>query len=286
LVLDGHIHVWDGEVNREDFLRRLKISGVDGGVIMSQNPDSFRNSGDTVAFAKRLDTLFALVGDNPNLYPFYWIDPMEDTALEQVQLAIERGVMGFKVICNHFYPGDPKALQVFKAIAEKGKPILFHSGILWGGQVSSKYNKPAEFEALIEVKGLRFALAHISWPWVDEHIAVYGKFLNAKATRPDLDVEMFIDITPGTPPIYREDALTKVFTVGYDVENNVIFGTDCLANEYNVNWLKDWLKRDNNIYTKLSLSEEAVKKVYCDNLKRFVGIIKDKSTHSLPKMAE
>lgn len=28
---------------------------------------------------------------------------------------------------------------------------------------------------------------------------------------------MFLDLTPGTPEIYRRDLLTKLFTIGYDV---------------------------------------------------------------------
>lgn len=75
---------------------------------------------------------------------------------------------------------------------------------------SSQYNRPSEFEPLLEINGLKFSLAHISWPWCDELIAVYGKFLNAYAGNPDHSVEMFIDITPGTPPIYRQEVLTKL----------------------------------------------------------------------------
>ena len=77
--------------------------------------------------------------------------------------------------------------------------------------------------------GLRFALAHVSWPWVDECLAVYGKFLNALTRRRELSVEMFIDTTPGTPRIYRQEVLTKLMTIGYDVEHNILFGTDCVA---------------------------------------------------------
>ena len=71
---------------------------------------------------------------------------------------------------------------------------------------------------------MRFSLAHISWPWCDELIAAYGKILNASASRADYRGEMFVDITPGTPTIYRREALTKLFTVGYDIQDNVIFG--------------------------------------------------------------
>ena len=39
-------------------------------------------------------------------------------------------------------------------------------------------------EAGFDIPGLRFCCAHISWPWCEECVAVYGKFLNA-LTRSD-----------------------------------------------------------------------------------------------------
>jgi predicted TIM-barrel fold metal-dependent hydrolase len=276
MILDGHIHIGEGPVKGEDLRKKLTAAGVDGGVILSMSPKSFDYAGEGITWEKRLDNLFAWAKTGPELYPFYWIDPTEEDAVVQVKAAVEKGVAGFKVICNHFHPGDSKALKVYGEIAKAGKPLLFHSGILWDGKVSSLYNRPAEFEALLDIDGLKFALAHVSWPWYDENIAVYGKFLNAYSSRPDLSVEMFIDITPGTPPIYREEVLTKLFTVGYDIENNILFGTDCSANDYNTAWTKEWIARDNGIYGKLGLDENAVNRIYSGNLKRFLGINKEK----------
>lgn len=221
-----------------------------------------------------------------DLYPFYWIDPLEDGAAEQIAMAVDKGTKGFKVICNRYYPGDKKALKVFAAIAETNRPILFHSGILWDGKPSSLYNHPSGFEVLLEIKGLRFCLAHISWPWCDEAIAVYGKFLNAYTRNPDLSVEMFIDITPGTPPIYRREALTKLFTVGYDVENNVIFGSDSCVNEYNVGWVQSWIDRDKKIFQELKLDEQTIDRIYAGNLRRFVGVSSAKTSKIPPRPGE
>ena len=223
--------------------------------------------------SERLDNLFEWVGSGPLLYPFFWVDPFEDDAAEHVHLAVKRGVRGFKVICDSFYPGDERALKVFKAIAATGRPILFHSGILWDGTTSSAYNRPAAFEALLEVDGLRFALAHASWPWCDELVAVYGKFLNSYSAPRPFSGEMFIDIAPGTPPIYRREVLTKLFTVGYDTSRNVIFGSDGNTADYNTAWVREWLERDNAIYRELGLSEEALSGIHGENLKCFVGDI-------------
>ncbi|MBN1899983.1 amidohydrolase family protein [Candidatus Sumerlaeota bacterium] len=271
MILDGHIHILSGNCSREDFVKRLKKAGIGGGVIISLPPRSFSWVAPAASTKERLDNLFFWREAAPNLFPFFWIDPMENDALKQIDLAVKRGAAGFKIICNNFFPSDPQALKIIGEIAQRGKPILFHSGILWDGKASSAYNRPAEFEILLEIRGLKFALAHIGWPWRDELLAVYGKFQNARLLRKDSTVEMFIDITPGTPPIYRQDALTKIFQIGYDVENNVIFGSDSIVNEYNVSWLREWIKRDNAIYKKLRLSQKVVKKIYSENLKRFLG---------------
>jgi len=272
MILDGHLHIMTDKKDHNDLAARLKKAGIDGGVIISLPPAAFPDLAPPTTPAERLDNLFFWTDLSPDLYPFYWIDPTEPDAVDQVARALERGVNGFKVICNHFFCGDQRALPVFREIANAKKPILFHTGILWDGLPSSRYNRPSEFEALLEVDGLKFSVAHISWPWCDECIAVYGKFLSAYKIRPDLSVEMFIDLTPGTPPIYRREALTKIHTIGYDIENNILFGSDCRADEYDSDWAAEWINRDNKIYKDLNLSRDTIDKIYGQNLKRFLGI--------------
>ena len=271
-MLDAHVHIMTWDKTDNDLAARLKKAGIDGSVILSLPPAAFPDLAKPGSPADRLDNLFHWAKTVPNLYPFYWIDPTEPDALDQVAMALERGVMGFKTICNHFVCGDERAMPVYAEIAKAKKPMLFHSGILWDGLSSSRYNRPSEFEALLEVDGLKFALAHVSWPWCDECIAVYGKFLSAYSLRPNLSVEMFIDLTPGTPPIYRREVLTKIFTVGYDIENNILFGSDSLVGDYDNNWTAEWVERDNEIYKELNLSQTTIDKIYSGNLKRFLGI--------------
>jgi predicted TIM-barrel fold metal-dependent hydrolase len=270
MVYDGHIHIGRGDPDRAGMKAKMHKAGVAGGVLLSLPPAAFYPNGLAETKEERLDNLFEWVGGDPDLFPFYWIDPLEEDAIAQVAYACGRGVLGFKIICSRFYPGDMKAMEVYRSIAANGRPILFHSGILWDGQPSSQFNRPVGFEPLVEIKGLRFALAHISWPWCDENIAVYGKVQHSLAHRADLSAEMFIDTTPGTPPIYREEALTKLFTVGYPVAGNVIFGSDSMANDYGSEWTAEWLGRDRKVYDKLGLDKEVVDKIHGRNLLRFI----------------
>ena len=274
MILDGHVHVREMGGDPAALLESMSNAGVDGGILISFIPPCFSKR-DYDDSAERLDDVMRWAEGNENLFPFFWIDPTEDGALDQVATATERGVAGFKVICDHFYPGDDRPMEVFGAIARAGKPMLFHSGILWDHKPSGNFCRPCNFEALLEIKGLRFTLAHISWPWFDECIAVYGKALAACSGK----AEMFIDVTPGTPPIYRREALTKLFTVGYDIERNVIFGTDCNANDYNHAWATEWIERDNGIYDELGLSDDARSRIYAGNLRRFVGASAERIEH-------
>ncbi len=277
MILDGHIHIEPGKVNSAELVERLKLAGLDGGILLSLRPQSFNFNGKSGTPEERMTNLLEWTSAYENLYPFFWIDPTEDDAEGQVNLAIRRGVAGFKVICSHFYPSDPHAMKTFKLIAERGKPLLFHSGILWGGSgFSSKYNRPAEFEVLTEINGLKFSLAHISWPWCDELIAVYGKFQSEYTCKSDFSTEMFIDTTPGTPKIYRKDALTKLFTVGYDIEHNIIFGTDCRADDYHSDYARNWIEVDTKIIGEIRLPDDVMQNVHSNNLKRFLGLITER----------
>ncbi len=272
MILDGHMHISGRTSDRIDFIERLQRAGVDGGIIISFAPQAFRSALDSGSTTSRLDELFSWCKAGPDFYPFYWVDPLEKDAIEQIEQAVERGVTGFKMICDRYYISDERAMAVCRNIAKYKRPILFHSGILWDGKPSSMYNRPMEFEALLTIDGMRFCLAHISWPWCDELIAVYGKFQHARKANPDLRTEMFVDITPGTPPIYREEALSKLFKTGYDVSNNILFGTDNSVEDYDVDWAAKWIERDNTIFQKLGLPREAIDDVYANNLKRFLGL--------------
>ena len=271
MVLDGHIHLVPGEGRPDELGSALHDAGVEGGVLNSRPPASFGRHSDPMPAPARLDGLVEWTRALPRLAPFFWIDPTEPDATDQVARAVECDTAGFKVIPNRHAVGDPRAMATYREIAGAGRPILFHCGILWDGCPSSARSRPVEFEALLEVPGLRFALAHVGWPWCDELIAVYGKFQMARRSRPDARVEMFIDTTPGTPPVYRREVLEKLFTVGYDVEDNVFFGTDGTAPGYDARWAREWIDRDRGIMAALGLSDAAADKVFAGNLKRFLA---------------
>lgn len=262
MILDGHIHL-NGAAKPIDLSRKMTEAGVDGGIILSLPPEG--HDGAETKFQDALSGVLELCSNVKNTYPVYWIDPLATKALEKVDEAVKQGIAGFKIIHTEAEPGDPLSMEVYRRIAHHNKPILFHSGILWNKGPSSNFNRPANFECLMEVEGLRFALAHISWPWCDECIAVFGKI---QMMAPD--VKMYVDITPGTPEIYRKNALYKLLNCGYQTSDRVIFGSDNCAEDYDSGWAAGWIRMDKDIYNRLSVTREVQSNIFEHNLVRFI----------------
>ena len=265
---DMHIHSDTSTPNPDALLQAMDNAGIYGGCVFSTPPAQMKMPESEADFDSRLNRVLAWAQKYPDrIFPVIWIHPFEDDIFTKIKRAVDKGISAFKIICTDFYIYDDIPMQVVRYIASLNKPIIFHTGILWDGNVSSNYNRPLNWEALLDVEGLKFSLGHCSWPWIDECIALYGKFLNSGR-----GAEMFFDVTPGTPKIYREELLAKLYTIGYNVGDNVMFGSDCSAQCYRNEWVSDWLKTDNDILDKLGVSLQNRQKMYRDNMMRFLGL--------------
>ncbi len=285
-IFDMHLHAYPTPTpDPEGFIKRLEEGGVYGACVFSPRPKLEREGRASyptdATFEERLESLAAWTkGYEGRLFPVMYIHPYEENVKEKVRLSVEAGVVGFKMICDSYYAYEEPVLDLLREFVKYDKPVFFHSGILWDGGVSSSYNSPINFEALIGVEGLRFSMGHCSWPWVDDCIAMYGKFLHSHALRHPS--EMFFDLTPGTPDIYRRELLTKLFTIGYDVSNNILFGTDMRVNNYLPNRVISVRDTDRAILMDLGVSKENFEKMYHKNLMRFLGLDKEEVTLASP----
>ena len=265
-IFDLHVHTSGGNDSPEKYVEQLAQAGVYGSAVFSQTPV---HGGP--GYEQRIEAVLKFCENYPGrLFPVLWIHPFEKRAVEHAIDAAERGIAGFKFICNNYFVSDPQCMALLRVIADLGKPVCFHSGILWDDGVSGQFNRPLNWECLLTLPKLKFSMAHCSWPWYDECIALYGKFQHALAHRSDA-CEMFFDLTPGTPVPYRRDLLTKLFTVGYDVKHNIMFGTDCLT-DYRSEWSIKWQGIDNEIYSDLGISDDIRENIYNGNFMRFFGI--------------
>lgn len=286
-IIDAHLHSDPGQANPEAILQRMNSIGVDGGGVFSPEAENpIRGGGHS--YEVRMKTLEDWTkGYEDRLFPILYINPLEPEAIAKARDAVSRGVVAFKIICDSFYVYDDPCMELMHECAKLDKPVMFHSGILWDGYDSSKYNRPLNWESLIMVPGLRFSLAHCAWPWTDETIALYGKFLNGYAetnfaSNPNVSAEMYLDLTPGTPAIYRKELLFKLLNAGYDTPHNIIFGTDCTINNYNAAWAESWIKRDGGIMDEMGACPRIKELYFSENFKRFLGLIPKDFQHVMP----
>ena len=271
-IFDAHIHSEVDNINPDAIIERMNSVGIEGGVVFSPDPQSPLGGG--YSYEKRMECLEKWTKNyTDRFFPVLFIHPLEEDAIEKAKDAVKKGIMGFKIICDCFYVYDEPCIELLKEIAKMDKPVFFHSGILWiGNAVAGEYNKPIHWEHLLNMPGLRFSMAHCSWPWYDECIALYGRMMAAYRTSPSGAPEMYFDLTPGTPEIYREDLFSKLFRIGYDVPHNTMFGADMSAEEYDSEYTKGWLALDNSLYDKLGIAEETRELIYEKNFLEFMGV--------------
>ena len=94
----------------------------------------------------------------------------------------DHAVRGFKFHPNiqQFFPSDRTAYPLYEVIEAAGVPALFHtghsgigSGLPGGGGIRLKYSNPMHVDDVaVDFPELKIVLAHPSFPWQDEALAV------------------------------------------------------------------------------------------------------------------
>lgn len=252
IIYDGHIHINAGDSpDALKFVRECSRAGVGGGLVISPPPGSSPVAlGVDIPAQKRMTmTRDFCEACGKTFFPCFWIDPLDPKAPVQVKHAKEMGIRALKVICSTHAPSA--GLPVYREAVKYDLPILFHSGILWDGKDSGRYNRPCEFECLLEASGLRFTLAHVSWPWTEECAALFGKLQNG-GRKYNKNLTFFIDDSPGIPDIARREAFRNFAFIGYDLREHLIFGTDNNTLSYNWEWAKYMLDFDRDMFADLN----------------------------------
>jgi uncharacterized protein len=163
--------------------------------------------------------------DNPDvMIPFASIDPARGMAgVRQVaRLVTEFGVRGFKFhpSMQAFYPNDRAVYPLYAAIEELNVPVVFHTGqtgigagTAGGGGIRLKYSNPLFVDDVaVDFPGLSIVLAHPSFPWQDEALAV--------ATHKPL---VYIDLSGWSPKYFPPQLVQYANTL---LQDKVLFGSD------------------------------------------------------------
>jgi len=293
---DCHIHVRGGEKG-EDVLRAMDRAGLDLICPICWPPEATKadplDPSRRLSNAERMaETGRMLAADSERIRALYWVDPRDEDAPEQVECAVsEYKYAGIKMIPDHWHPYEERIFPVYERIQTLGVPILFHVGILWANADSSRFCRPADYEIMQEFPRVPFLLGHIGWPWTDECIAVADRFKtlarladgrdgelmrdlafrhrNLHKRELEVPVQCKVDLTPGTPPVYRTDALRKCYEVlGADM---LVFGSDLLGAD-DLAGVRAHQERDERIFRdELGLSEEDIDRIMGTNVLTLFG---------------
>ncbi|MBZ6202724.1 amidohydrolase family protein [Streptomyces olivaceus] len=198
------------------------------------------------------------------LIPFASVDPHKGRAgvREARRLVEEHGVRGFKFhpSIQAFSPNDRLAYPLYEAIEELGVPALFHTGqtgigagVPGGGGIRLKYSDPMLVDDVaVDFPELRIILAHPSFPWQDEALAV--------ATHKPY---VHIDLSGWSPKYFPPQLVRYANTL---LKDKVLFGSD-----YPVITPDRWLAD----FDKLDIKPEVRPRILKDNAARLLSLRKD-----------
>ena len=195
------------------------------------------------------------------LIPFASIDPHKGKLgiREAKRLIEEHKVRGFKFHPNTqaFWPNDWTFYPFYEAIAEAGLIALFHSGTTGigagmpgGGGVHLKYSNPMCIDDVAaDFPDLDIILAHPSFPWQDEALAV-------AVHKPNV----YIDLSGWSPKYFPQNLIQYTNTL---LKNKMLFGSDFPLITPD-RWLAD--------FEKLDIKDEVRPLVIKENAARLLGL--------------
>ena len=171
MIVDAHLHC-TGREDATQVLHSLDEAGIDVGVLLAPFLSEGYSLADPESLRRANDHLARLVrGHEDRLVGFAVLDPSHPGAPDDLRRAVDAGLRGLKMVPSGWHPFDAAAQPTFAVAAELRLPLLFHSGIFIDGR-SSRFCRPAFYEALRDHAGARVTLAHLGWPWTDEAIAL------------------------------------------------------------------------------------------------------------------
>ena len=115
-IFDMHVHSHNVPAAPERLLSELAMAGVSGCCVFSNRPPEMTRDMGT-SFEERLDEITSWTrGYEDRLFPVLWIHPDEENLKDNIRRAVDAGVMAFKVICNNFYVGENKSMDMLAEI--------------------------------------------------------------------------------------------------------------------------------------------------------------------------
>jgi predicted TIM-barrel fold metal-dependent hydrolase len=219
-IVDCHVHV-AGEADAASLLRQMDANGVERVLLISAaERRCLRQTRLNLLQTKRLvDVAPDRISGLARLEPT--IPGMAGLAEEAL---CEMGYSGIKIIPDHWFPHEERLEPFWEKMNGLRAAILFHTGILYGFEDGSRFCRPLYLEKLLHYPRVRFAMAHISWPWCEECLAVMGRMRAGAKDDGERAWQSHIDLTPGTPAHIRKQAIANA--VSFCGPERLLFGSD------------------------------------------------------------
>lgn len=200
-------------VPMEQVMRVMDHARVDKAVILAE--DYSAELGSPIVSNEEIR---AIMDARPGRFiGFASVDPRCPDAEEKLGHAFDAlGLQGLKLNLSHLhmYPDDKRLKPLLAMCQAKNLPVMFHSGFSWEENSPSKYGRPILYEDVaIEYPDLRFCLAHLGWPWVDETCMLLLKYKNVYTDTSTV----FMD----SPANYYEQIFMKNMAPGW-LQNNLM----------------------------------------------------------------
>jgi uncharacterized protein len=205
------------------------------------------------------DVLAAAARHPDVLIPFASVDPHRPDAAERVERLVAAGARGFKFhpTLQGFAPDDRRFYQVYEAISSAHVPALFHSGQTGigagtpgGSGLRLRHSNPMLLDDVAaEFPDLTVVIAHPSFPWQDEALAVATHKAN-----------VHIDLSGWSPKYFPPQLVQYANTL---LKHKVLFGSD-----YPVITPDRWL-RD---FAELPIKDEVRPLILKENAARLLGL--------------
>ena len=218
-ITDCHVHS-AGEVRADNLLRQMDANGVERILVISQ--DERVSLLDTRRNLLRLKPVLDAAPDR--IGGLAWVNPAIPGMCGLAEEALgDMGYVGIKIIPDHWFAYEERLDPFWGKMNALKARILFHTGILYAYDDGSRFCQPLWLEKLVHYPNIRFAMAHISWPWCEECLAVMGR-MGAAAKAGGWEWQSYVDLTPGAPPHIRKQALANA--VAFCGAERIMFGTD------------------------------------------------------------
>jgi predicted TIM-barrel fold metal-dependent hydrolase len=210
------------------------------------------DNGETAAWMKKYPDTFIGFGS---------VDPWKGKIAEnEVKRCADMGLRGmkFQQAAQGFNPNDERFFPIYETIVRLNLPVIFHTGTTavaagspGGKGITLEYCKPIPYIDNLAAwyPEMRIIMAHPSWPWHDDQLAVLRHKGNT-----------YMDLSGWAPKYFPASTVHNINTL---VQDKAFFGTD-----FPMMTPERWLAE----FAELPLKDSVRPKILLYNAAKFLGI--------------